>query len=94
MVEDFDEDGNVKSSIPVQFLAIVWTPVQKTEEYLFENARALAKGGRARQYEFPAFFEDDMHDDLHERPDLSKYKKPTTTRRPTTPRPGPLGPAL
>ena len=26
MIEDFDADGNVRSSIPVQFLAKVWTP--------------------------------------------------------------------
>ena len=26
MMEDFDSNGNVKSSIPVQFLAAVWTP--------------------------------------------------------------------
>jgi len=26
MIEDFDSDGNLKSSIPVQFLAQVWTP--------------------------------------------------------------------
>ena len=25
-VEDFDENGNVRSSVPVQFLAAVWTP--------------------------------------------------------------------
>jgi hypothetical protein len=26
MIEDFDSNGNVKSSIPVQFLAMLWTP--------------------------------------------------------------------
>ena len=26
MIEDFDSDGNIRSSIPIQFLAQVWTP--------------------------------------------------------------------
>ena len=26
MVEDFDRNGNVRSSIPAQFLAVIWTP--------------------------------------------------------------------
>merc|ERR1712130_737505 len=26
MIEDFDSNGNVKSSIPIQFLAMLWTP--------------------------------------------------------------------
>merc|ERR1712147_361296 len=30
MMEDFDADGNVRSSIPVQFLAQVWTPNMST----------------------------------------------------------------
>lgn len=30
MMEDFDADGNVRSSIPVQFLAQVWTPNMAT----------------------------------------------------------------
>merc|ERR1711931_220128 len=30
MMEDFDASGNVRSSIPVQFLAQVWTPNMAT----------------------------------------------------------------
>ena len=26
MMEDFDSEGNIRSSVPVQFLAQVWTP--------------------------------------------------------------------
>ena len=26
MVEDFDRNGKVRSSIPAQFLAVIWTP--------------------------------------------------------------------
>ena len=36
-VEDFDDQGNVKSSIPVQFLATVWQPVETGEKIVIRN---------------------------------------------------------
>ena len=85
MIEDFDEYGNVKSSVPVQFLAVVWTP---DESYMFDNARHLGLQGQVEPYLFPSFFMEELHDDRHEHPSLEKYRKPFTTAKPVTnPRP-------
>ena len=37
MMEDFDSNGNVRSSIPVQFLAQVWTPNMNTRSIGYDN---------------------------------------------------------
>ena len=37
MMEDFDANGNVRSSIPVQFLARVWTPNMNSRELGADN---------------------------------------------------------
>ena len=73
MMEDFDQNGKRKSSIPVQFLAAVWTPQS--------SAR-----GVALPFVYPDWFADDdhHHDDMdndHEKP--SKEKK--RGRRTATP---------
>ena len=49
MMEDFDSNGNVRSSIPVQFLAQVWTPNLNTRSIGYDN--------------YPAWFEQDEHPD-------------------------------
>ena len=38
MVEDFDENGAIRSSVPVQFLAEVWTP-QPTKNSIGRTGR-------------------------------------------------------
>ena len=44
MVEDFDKNGNLRSSIPAQFLAVIWTP----QESQIGNQRGLMIGGDTR----------------------------------------------
>ena len=58
-VEDFDESGNVKSSVPVQFLATVWTPQNDN----FSNRFMYGPGKPAQ---IPDLFPIDDHDDDHE----------------------------
>ena len=48
MIEDFDSNGNVRSSVPVQFLAMVWTPDL--------NARGLSV--------YPNWFDEDHEDHI------------------------------
>ena len=50
MIEDFDHDGNVRSSIPIQFLAQVWTP---------SLTRSLIAGAST----YPDWFGEDDDDD-------------------------------
>ena len=59
-VEDYDQAGQVRSSMPVQFLATVWTPSSSS----FNN-RELAMHGPGRVFQFPALFpiDDDGDDD-------------------------------
>ena len=47
MVEDFDDNGNIRSSLPAQFLAVIWTP----EDYNLDSGRGLSTEGAARQYQ-------------------------------------------
>lgn len=47
MVEDFDDNGKIKSSLPAQFLAVIWTP----EDYNLDSGRGLSTEGAARQYQ-------------------------------------------
>ena len=49
MMEDFDSNGNVRSSIPVQFLAQVWTPNMNTRSIGYDN--------------YPRWFDGDEHPD-------------------------------
>lgn len=57
-VEDFDESGNVKSSVPVQFLATVWTPQNDN----FSNRFMYGPGKPAQ---IPDLFPIDDHNDDH-----------------------------
>ena len=61
MVEDFDEDGNVKSSVPVHFLAIVWTP-EKDYVGIAEEV-TMRRGGNNKTFSFPDLFGPEAHDD-------------------------------
>ena len=58
-VEDFDESGNVKSSVPVQFLMTVFTPETV-------NARNGFMYGPGKPAQIPDLFPIDDHDDDHE----------------------------
>ena len=49
MMEDFDSSGNVRSSIPVQFLGLVWTPNMSTRSVGTEN--------------YPEWFDEKEHKD-------------------------------
>ena len=79
MMEDFDTNGNIKSSIPVQFLAAVWTPQSSVRG-------ASVLGGLV----YPDWFgekDGDDHDDLgadHHK-SSSKKKGKNRGRRTTTP---------
>ena len=60
MVEDFDEFGNIRSSIPVQFLASVWTPTNSNFIH-----RQLALHGPGNPFIYKPFFHLDDHDITH-----------------------------
>lgn len=69
-IEDFDENGNMKSSMPLQFLAMVWTPEL--------GVRNSARTDISSIFQMPTFFpEGDEHD--HE--DHKNMKKPGRGRR-------------
>ena len=78
MMEDFDANNEIKSSIPVQFLAAVWTP-------------QTVSRGVALPFVYPDWFaetEGDHHDDLgdHHKPSKKeKNKGKNRGRRTTTP---------
>jgi len=55
MIEDFDANGAVKSTVPVQFLAHVWTPNL--------NSRSLGTSNYPKWYPKPGKHTADMHDD-------------------------------
>ena len=59
-VEDFDESGNIKSSIPVQFLATVWQPKETGKEVI------VSRNENPEQSE--AFYWGDIysHHDMHD----------------------------
>ena len=57
MVEDFDKDGKVRSSVPVQFLVVVWMP-RLTHMTRGSNGLGL--------FRYPPFFDTDEHDDYDE----------------------------
>ena len=63
-IEDFDSDGNMISSMPVQFLATVWTPSNSN----FANRNLISHGpGVPFQHDVSAFHEGhDDHDDNDE----------------------------
>jgi len=60
MVEDFDAAGNIRSSVPVQFLATVWSPTNSNF-----NQRRLSLRGVGKPFVYDPFFEID--DDEHTR---------------------------
>ena len=76
-VEDYDADGNVRSSIPVQFLATVWEPEWTGEMIDITRSRARPSFGVAEEDQTPAkdiaylwgdvFVGHDHHDDAHSR---------------------------
>ena len=37
MMEDFDSEGNIRSSVPVQFLAQVWTPTMNRNGFIIRK---------------------------------------------------------
>jgi len=53
-VEDFDSNGVMKSSMPLQFLATVWTPT---------NSNFRTSGRNQTPYQYPNLFPEDDHDD-------------------------------
>ena len=56
-IEDFDQAGNLLSSVPVQFLAAVWTPTNR------KQAIAGSKGrGDSQPFIYQPFFGPDVHD--------------------------------
>jgi hypothetical protein len=55
-IEDFDSNGNILSSTPIQFLATVWTP---------KNTN-FGRFGQGKPFGYPSFFpEDDHNNDAH-----------------------------
>lgn len=60
-VEDFDSNGNVISSMPVQFLATVWSPSNSN----FAN-RNLLLNGPGNPYQYKPLFPTDDEDDEEE----------------------------
>ena len=70
MMEDFDSNGEVRSSIPVQFLAAVWTP-------------STVSRGVALPFVYPDWFAEKSEHDDHE--DHGKKKKKNRGRRTVTP---------
>ena len=54
-VEDFETSGRIRSSIPIQLLATVWTP----ENSNF-NTRVLGKYGPGDIVPMPSFFPEDL----------------------------------
>ena len=85
MMEDFDANGNIKSSIPVQFLAAVWTPQSSAR-------RASAILGDLVYPEWFAEKDGDHHHDLdvnhnhdHRHKSQEKEKGKKRGRRSTTP---------
>lgn len=77
MVEDFDEDGNVRSSVPVHFLAIVWTP---EEDYIgIAEEVTMRRGGNNKTFSFPDLFGPEAHDDHDHDP---SYLPPLTVNAP------------
>ncbi|CAG5094476.1 Oidioi.mRNA.OKI2018_I69.XSR.g13591.t1.cds [Oikopleura dioica] len=63
-VEDFDADGNLRSSMPAQFMATVWTPGMPTSK---KEKRLMEQSGFQL---FTGLFgdnEEDHHDDFHSR---------------------------
>ena len=60
-VEDYDADGNIRSSMPVQFLATVWTP----SNFQFNN-RELAMHGPGDVFKMPPIFPLDDFDGHHD----------------------------
>ena len=73
MMEDFDQFGNIRSSIPVQFLARVWTPDLQSRSVGVRN--------------YPKWFADDDHDDSDkahsDRQTINSHKKVLRGRRST-----------
>jgi len=74
-VEDYDANGNVRSSMPVQFLATVWTPEL--------DADGLRSSARPRSGEISwlwgdAFTGDDEHEHAHGRKRRSALINPNT----------------
>ena len=57
-VEDYDSNGNIRSSMPVQFLATVWTPTNANF-----NTRLLSLSGPGRVADMPDFFPIDDDED-------------------------------
>ena len=86
MMEDFDSNGEVRSSIPVQFLAAVWTP-------------STVSRGVALPFVYPDWFAEKSEHDDHEDHHHGKKKggKKNRGRRTVTPNycgavPEPVGP--
>ena len=71
MIEDFDSNGNVKSSIPVQFLAQVWTPNL--------NSRAVGVAN------YPDWFRGPDHDDHRDYVHNQDYHPPVRGKRSNQP---------
>jgi hypothetical protein len=68
MVEDFDKNGNVRSSMPIQFLATVWKPLTRN---FFKRQLAYHVSGRPVQYK--PFFGNDLDDEYDD--DLDRYRR-------------------
>ena len=62
MMEDFDSNNNVRSSIPVQFLAQVWTPNMNTRSIGYDN--------------YPKWFDGDEHPDHEDFPTRGRRSLP------------------
>ena len=67
MIEDFDSDGNLRSSVPVQFLAQVWTPNL--------NSRAVGVAN------YPDWFRGPDHDDHRDYVPNQDFHPPVKTSR-------------
>ena len=65
-VEDFDANGNLKSSMPVQFLATVWTP---------ENTNFRSSARDMTPYQYPNLFPIDDEDEGRKRRSVNSRGK-------------------
>lgn len=63
-IEDFDSNGNILSSTPIQFLATVWTPTTT-------NFRLLGQYGIGNPFSHASFFSEDDHDDENHATDVA-----------------------
>ena len=68
-IEDFETDGTILSSTPIQFLATVWTPSNL-------NSRLLGQYGPGKPFSYSAIFPEDHHN--HKTDDTTRGRRQAT----------------